>query len=102
MTPARCARKETSIWKEDFWGSYNASRTALAHSWISGWGLGLPIDFKALSDNIRAQPFKSAFDDVDGPAEVCETAVPRGETGCFVPLGVDEVELLEQRIKIVL
>ena len=65
-------------------------------------GLGLPIDFKALSDNIRAQPFKSGFDDVDGPAEVCETAVPRGETGCFVPLGIDEVELLEQRIKIVL
>ena len=29
-------------------------------------GLGLPIDFKALSDNIRTQPFKSGFDDVDG------------------------------------
>ena len=57
--------------------------TALVHSWIS-------------------KPFKSGFDNVDSSTEVCEVAVPCSETGYFVPLGVDEVELLEQRVKVVL
>ena len=65
-------------------------------------GLGLSVDFEAFNDDIGTKPFKSGFDDVDGTAEVREIAVSGSETGDFVSLGVDKVELLEQRIKVIL
>ena len=56
----------------------------------------------AFNDDIRAKPFKSGFDNVDSSTEESEVAVPCSESGYFVPLGVDEVELLDQRVNVVL